>query len=154
MINDPVFGALEYDYIWFRNIDVLFFDKKNTISLMISGDDEGIFEKEQYEAYTSIMEKLSNLDGEILEFVFDYYRKERHQLGYDVEDNENYPLIERKEDLVDKVSIVGLIVPYSGTYEGREIGLTFDCTWDDENGIGVYLLDEKVFKVGYQDIVM
>ena len=35
---------------------------------------------------------------------------------------------------------------------GREIGITFKCTWDIENGVGVRLLNEKVVEVGYQDI--
>ncbi len=35
----------------------------------------------------------------------------------------------------------------------KEVGITFNCTWDIENGVGVRLLNEKVMEVGYQDII-
>ncbi|HDR4697011.1 DUF2004 domain-containing protein [Bacillus cereus] len=36
---------------------------------------------------------------------------------------------------------------------GYDVGITFNCTWDIENGVGVRLLNEKVMEVGYQDII-
>ena len=56
-INDLVFGEIEYEYIWSKNITIKFVDKENEISLMINGDEDGEFEEEQYIAYKSLMEK-------------------------------------------------------------------------------------------------
>lgn len=56
--------------------------------------------------------------------------------------------------MLQNITLTGIVIPYSGTYEGRESGLVFDCTWDVENGLGVYLVDEKVMEVGEQDILM
>lgn len=39
-------------------------------------------------------------------------------------------------------------------YEERDIGITFDCTWDIENGLGIRLLNERVTEVGYQDVAI
>ncbi|MBJ7968123.1 DUF2004 domain-containing protein, partial [Bacillus cereus] len=46
------------------------------------------------------------------------------------------------------------VVPYAGIFDGRDIGITFNCTWDTENGLGIRLLNEKVTEVGYQDVAI
>ena len=153
-INDSIFGELEYDYIWTRDIIIKFWGKDVKISLMINGDEDGVFEEEQYIAYTSLMKKWSVLQEEILEQIFNYYKAKIHELGYDIEKNEKYPVIKTIENLLQNINLVGMIIPYSGAYDGRECGLTFDCTWDNENGIGISLVDEKVIEVGYQDIAI
>ncbi|EEM91953.1 hypothetical protein bthur0013_67760 [Bacillus thuringiensis IBL 200] len=73
-------------------------------------------------------------------------------MGYDIGVRENYPLVETIDQILEMVSLDGIVVPYADIMEGREIGITFKCTWDRENGVGVRLLNEKVIKVGYQDI--
>lgn len=153
-ISDSIFGELEYDYIWSKDIIVGFLGKEVEISLMINGDEDGIFEEEQYIAYTSLMKKWSSLQEEISEEILNYYKAKRHELGYDIEYNERYPLIETIERLLQNINLVGIIIPYSGAYDGRECGLTFDCTWDEENGVGLRLNDEQVIEVGYQDIAI
>lgn len=153
-IIDSIFGELEYNYIWSRNIIIDFLGKERKISLMINGDDDGIFEEEQYIAYTSFMKEWESLQEQTLQQILNYYKEKRHELGYDVEENKKYPLIESVEQLLQHINLVGIVIPYSGAYDGRECGLTFDCTWDSENGIGVCFVNEKVIEVGYQDIVM
>ena len=34
---------------------------------------------------------------------------------------------------------MGIKVPYAEIYGGRSIGLSFDCSWDEENGLGIRL---------------
>ncbi|WP_397334098.1 DUF6985 domain-containing protein [Paenibacillus macerans] len=46
------------------------------------------------------------------------------------------------------------IVKYPELFEFYEIGLTFYCTWDVENGVGVRLMKGNVIEVGFQDVVM
>lgn len=153
-INNEIFGKLEYDYIWYKDIEIEFLGKKNKIVLMIDGDEDGEFEEEQYIAYKILMKKWNGLQDILLQEILNYYNVIRHELGYDIEINEEYPLIETIQELVKNIKLAGIVIPYSGAYDGRECGITFDCTWDDENGIGVCLVDEKVVEIGYQDIVM
>ncbi|MCY6354334.1 DUF2004 domain-containing protein [Clostridium sp. ZS2-4] len=153
-VNDSIFGELKYDYIWSKYTTIDFLGKETKITLMINGDEDGVFEEEQYIAYNSLMEKWSNLQETILEPILNYYKQKRHELGYDIEFNENYPLIETIEKLLENITLVGIVIPYSGAYDGGEIGVIFDCTWDDENGIGLCLVDEKVIEVGYQDVAI
>ncbi|PGW06765.1 DUF2004 domain-containing protein, partial [Bacillus cereus] len=56
--------------------------------------------------------------------------------------------------LLERIRLVGIYVPSARRFEGRYIGLTFDCTWDMENGVGIRLISEEVARVGYQDVAI
>lgn len=49
---------------------------------------------------------------------------------------------------------MGIIVSYKDIYDERDIGLTFECTWDIENGLALRLLDEQVNDVGWHDVTI
>ncbi|WP_432774818.1 DUF2004 domain-containing protein [Brevibacillus gelatini] len=153
-IIDPIFGCLEYNYSWFKDTAVLFFGKETEITLMIDGEADGKFDEEQYEAYQALMKRWEQLHESFLDPIFKYYQQKRHDLGYDIAQNENYPLVEKADQILEMITLEGIIVPYGDIEEGRDIGILFTCTWDQENGLGVRLLNEVVVEVGYQDIVM
>lgn len=153
-INDPIFGELEYDFVWSKDISINFMGHEVGIMLIVKGDEDGIFEEEQYIAYSSLMKSWEKLQQEFLESVLAYYKKERTELGYDIEVNEKYPLVKTTNEILDMISLDGIVVPYAGIFEGRDIGITFNCTWDTENGLGIRLLNEKVTKVGYQEVAI
>ena len=153
-INDPVFGEIEYDFVWSKDTTINFFGNEVEIALMVKGDETGQFDEEQYVAYTSLMQNWEHLQQSFLQPILDYYKQERHELGYDIEANENYPLVETTDQILEMISLDGIVVSYADVFEGRDIGLTFNCTWDIENGLGLSLLNEKVDEVGYQDVAI
>ncbi|MDA7027416.1 DUF2004 domain-containing protein [Bacillus sp. CLL-7-23] len=153
-INDKVFGELEYDFVWSKDTSINFFDHEVEIALMVKGDEDGKFDEEQYVAYTSLMQNWEDLQQNLLQSILDYYKQERQDLGYDIEVNENYPLVVSTNEILEMISLDGIVVPYAGIFNGRDIGITFNCTWDTENGLGIRLLNEKVTEVGYQDVAI
>lgn len=153
-INDAVFGELVFNYIWSKDMTINFFGKETNITLIVKGDEDGEFEKEQYEAYNSLMQNWEQLQQYFLQSILDYYKQRRHRLGYDIELNENYPLIETKEQLLERISLDGIVVSYAGSFEGRDMGILFNCTWDKENGLGLRLVNEEIIEVGYQDVAI
>ncbi|PEA80192.1 DUF2004 domain-containing protein [Bacillus pseudomycoides] len=154
IINDVVFGELEYTYGWVKYITIEFCGKEAEIALMVKCEEDGKFDEEQYTAYNSLVQNWEQLQQGFLQAILDYYKQERQELGYDIEFNENYPHIETTNQLLEMITLVGIVVPYGDIYEERDIGITFDCTWDTENGLGIRLLNEKVTEVGYQDIAI
>lgn len=153
-INDPIFGGLVYDYVWNRDTTIEFCGKEADIALMVDGDDDGEFSEKQYASYHSLIENWEHLQQNILQTILDYYQLKRFELGYDVSYNENYPLIETIDEVLQNIRLVGIYIPSARHFEGRYIGLTFDCKWDMENGVGIRLIDEEVTKVGYQDVAL
>lgn len=154
MINDSIFGKIEYDYIWFRRSKIKFFNNEVDIMLMIAGDDDGQFEDGQYESYQALINKWNEIQETFLEPILEYYKQKRKELGYDIELNKNYPEIKSTKELLNYITLVGIKVPYADIYGGRSIGITFDCSWDEENGLGLRLNNEEVIDVGYQDIAI
>ncbi|HDR8180949.1 TPA: DUF2004 domain-containing protein [Bacillus thuringiensis] len=154
-INDADFGELEfnnYDWIGYKNID--FFGNEVKVTLIVRGEDDGHFEKEQYTAYNFLIDRWLQLQQSILESILDYYKQKRYELGYDVEPNESYPLIETATQVLEKITLVGIFIPDNDLIDFLDIGLTFDCTWDMENGLGLCLMKGEVTEVGYQDVVL
>ncbi|MGG5769072.1 DUF6985 domain-containing protein [Bacillus wiedmannii] len=153
-INDAVFGELEYDFVWSKDTSINFLGNEVEIALIVKGDEDGKFDEEQYVTYTSLMQNWEQLQQSFLQSILDYYKQERQELGYDIEVNENYPLVETTNEILEMISLDGIVVPYAGIFDGRDIGITFNCTWDTENGLGIRLLNEKVTEVGYQDVAI
>jgi len=153
-VEDAVFGKIFYDGSWYRKFKINFFNKEINIELIIDGDEDAEFEVEQYEAYKALMDNWPEIHTRFLEPILKYYINERKGLGYDTNNNVNYPQIDTVEQLLEHIALLGIVVPYAGLYgEGRSIGISFDCTWDDENGVGLRLFNEQVVEVGGQDVV-
>ncbi len=60
-INDSVFGKLEYDFIWSKDITISFLGNEVKIALMVKGDESGRFDEEQYVAIYIAYAKLGTL---------------------------------------------------------------------------------------------
>lgn len=129
-INDPIFGELEYDYVWSKDTTINFLGKETEIALMIKGDKNGKFDEEQYTAYQSLMQNWEQLQQSFLQPILDYYQQNRHGLGYDIEFNKDYSLVETVDQLIGMITLDGIVVPYGDIYEERDIGMLFNCTWD------------------------
>ncbi|MBL3648457.1 DUF6985 domain-containing protein [Bacillus sp. RHFS10] len=153
-LNDKVFGELDYQYQWVGYRTINFLEKDTEITLLIGGEEDGEFDEGQYVAYNSLVDNWEQVQHNILRPILDYYKQKRQELGYDVSVNEDYPLIETIDQLIEHITLVGISVPYDFLREGRDIGLSFDCTWDEENGLGVRLINEEVEEVGYQDVAI
>ncbi|WP_342551853.1 DUF2004 domain-containing protein [Paenibacillus sp. FSL R7-0652] len=153
-MNDSVFGELEHDYVWTKDMTIQFFENENKISLIIEGDEDGIFDEGQYLAYQALMKNWNDLQQIFLQSLLEYYQQRRYELGYDIAFNENYPLVETTDQILEMIELDGIVVPYGDIRDGRDIGVLFNCSWDKENGVGLRLLDEEVIEVGYQDIVI
>jgi hypothetical protein len=154
VIEDKIFGKLEYDNIWNKDTTINFFGNETEIVLMIEGEEDGKFEDGQYEAYQALIQNWDELHKRFPKLILEYYEKRRRELGYAYEVNKDYPLVETEEQILEMITLVGITVSYAELYGGRSIGITFDCTWDTENGVGLRVNNEEVIEIGAQDITM
>ncbi|WP_340024262.1 DUF2004 domain-containing protein [Paenibacillus sp. FSL K6-1096] len=154
IIDDEIFGELNYEFGWTKDTTIEFFGKEYEISIMIDGEEDEEIDEEQYESYSSLMQHWGELQHSFIDAILKYYIQKRHELGYDVEVNESYPLITSTDQLLNYISLSGITIPFPDINEGRDIGITFDCTWDNENGLGLRVVNEQVLKVGYQDVAI
>ncbi len=99
-----------------RILALNFLGNEVEIALIVKGDEDGKFDEEQYVAYTSLMQNWEQLQQSFLQSILDYYKQERQELGYDIEVNENYPLVETTNEILEMISLDGIVVPYAGIF--------------------------------------
>lgn len=134
MLDNAIFGRIEYDYSWFKYSKINFWNKEVDIITIIAGDDTGEFEDGQYEAYQLFMKNWNKIQMYLLEPILEYYNKKREELGYNLEFNENYPEINTIEQLLQHITLVGIKIPYAEIYGGRSVGISFEITiYDNED---------------------
>lgn len=158
-IDHEVFGKVIYNgYSWEieEKIKVKLFNIEHIVLLTLEGEEEGSFDEGQIESYTNIKKNIEALLIKAEKELFNYYKEEVFE-EYHVPDDDFWkiavPYITKKDDLVDLITDFNNILIHSCRDIGeRSIGLLFECTWDEEHGLGVLFNNEKIINIGEQSI--
>lgn len=159
IINDIVFGELEYDeFYWVKKEkeSYNFFGNNFEVNITLNGKkNEAIKEiqRSTYMKYQSYKEKINIL---IEEAIYEYYKSEcrEYRLMFEEEADLLAPIITKKEELSNLVKLKGVIIEDSSNITDRQIIFLFNTTWDIEEGIGILLVNEKVRIIGGQSDVL
>lgn len=152
-MKDSVFGEINYTYGWEGETQLEFMGKEYDVYLNIEADGEEEPTDAQREEYTVFRSKWdAAMQRKTLEAILAYYNDLREELGYDVEENEDYPAVDSAEKLLEMIEPAMIEVPYDDIFEGRCVCLAFTCTWDGENGIGIRFINEEIDEIGYNDV--
>lgn len=144
-----------YDFTWCGGTSLCFFGNVYDVDLFVYAEEAESFSDIQYESYQKCMVCWNTIQEKTVNAILNYYQSQRFQLGYDEIDTPRFPEIHTAEEIWNHITCTGMIIPYTDIcelYGGRCVCLTFDCTWDEENGVGVRIVNEEVIEVGYQDI--
>lgn len=90
--------------------------------------------------------KQAEIKNSILNALLEYYPflKEVYR--------EEIPTIISKYDFQDLISLNSIHI-FNEEIDGYTyLGFSFDCSWDEEHGLGVKILKDKVIEVGHSDI--
>ena len=108
-----------------------------TITAQLQPDDEGEIHDSQKETLEMFLDNYPEYKQILLKSIFEYYQSCRDEWG-DVEpDDELFPEVKDMDKISEMISFRGLIVldeAYSGK---RAISLFYNCTWDEEEGMGI-----------------
>ena len=151
MINS-VFGELTYEFGWNGETTIDWYGEMINVDLVVSGEEDEEIDSLQCESYEKFKLAWSDIKDSILERVLSYYINLRNELGYGDDSNENYPAISDIDEIKNMITLDSIVVPLSGVYDGRSIALAFHCERDTENGLGIILVNEEIYDIGYQDI--
>ena len=153
VLKDQTFGELYYEYGWNGTAALNWLGETENISLAVSGEEEDGISDYQRESFTAFVNAWPSLQAEVLEQIYHYYLRLAEELGYGDGSHPDYPRLGQVSDINEHIHLDLISIFEEGIYEGRCVGLAFSCSWDDENGVGVLLVNEKVEEIGYQDIV-
>ena len=127
-------------------------DKEITAQLQPNDDGEiPDVEKETLELFLDNYTQYRHL---LLKPIFDYYQDCRDEWGNVEPDDELYPEVKDMNKMYEMVSLHGVIVYDEAYYGKRIISLFYDCTWDEEEGMGIRIAlsnnisEVEVVKIG------
>lgn len=149
---NSIFGELEYEYGWNGNTNLDWYGNNINVEVVIAGEEDEEIDETQCESYQEFIKNWEKIKEVLLDSILSYYVNLRDELGYSNDSNENYPEITNSIDLKEKITLDSIVIPLSGIYDGRSVALAFHCDWDEENGLGVVLVNEKISDIGYNDI--
>ena len=152
-MNHNIFGELEYEYEWNGSTSLDWYGDNISVDVVISGEEDEEIDERQCESYQAFIKNWEKIKEVLLDGILSYYADLRNELGFSDGSNVNYPEITSTSDLKEKIALDSIVVPLPEIYDGRSVALAFHCDWDEENGLGVVLVNEEISEIGYQDII-
>lgn len=150
-VNENLEILFKYDSAWFGKLDYDFGNiKSKTLDIQIDAYDINESLERAKKILKDFFENWSIIKTEIIEKIYEYYNEKRKQLGYDIELNEFYPNVNDKYEITNMIEIIGITIP-SDVYE---CGIVCNCTWEEEHGLGIRLVNNKVVEIGEQGIAL
>lgn len=61
---------------------------------------------------TLLMKNWNKLQQNFVQKLLEYYQQTRYELGYDIAFNENYPLVETTDQILEMIELDRIVVPY------------------------------------------
>lgn len=150
IINDPEFGSISYQGVWYGNSLVRFLGEAHDIQLIIETDDEsGSIVIGQRAAYALRADYISQLEN----VLYCYYLKIADDYRQQFSDGfQRMPILDNVLDLNQVVKLTGIILPMVTSQEEVVIGFFLECNWDPEHGLAVKFAGSDV-EVGSQDLL-
>lgn len=142
VVNNSIFGLMEYDFQWEKIEKVSIFKKEYNITIIAEAFPDEDISKEQEESYL----KFKKNEKSYIETI---ENKLKEYINENLEDLATYWVGARKiiniSDLAKVVEPKSILFQQDGT-----IVFLAECEWDIENGIAVKLYPEV--EVGPQDV--
>lgn len=157
-MRDALFGDIEYQSGWVGQCAWAFLGSVADTRLIIPCDEGADISAGQREAYAAFEQQKAEMCHSAEHAIFAYYRANlpelRARFGAQFAD-QWAPEIESANDLSRLVTPSELIIQESFEEPPeRVIGLMFACTWEPSLGLAVKFVDERLNRVGTQDIVL
>jgi len=142
VVNNSVFGLMEYDFQWEKTEKISILKKEYDITISAEAYSEENISKEQEESYLKFKENekfyIETIENKLKEYI-----------NENLEDLVTYWIGARK--IINISDLAKVVEPKSILFQqDGSILFLAECEWDIENGIAVKLYPEV--EVGPQDI--
>lgn len=153
-MNNKIFGNLTYDEDmgYYGSASLEF--RKNTIvvPLLVVTEEDMQIDVKQEQTYAKFLENQEKIFEDVISELFEYYKEIRAERGFDKKKNKFFPEVSDIDEFLSMIELSGVFIPESDAFDERALFLTFECTWDNENGVEVHIFDEQVAEMGQQQI--
>ena len=109
----------------------------------------------QIDAFCQLLPSNSSFFADLPEALLSYYHRARGESPYDTLTTAKlFPQIRNQKDLDCMVDLRGILVWYYDGDWSSFIGILAECTWEEEHGLGIKVVDGVPTEFGYQDLVI
>lgn len=154
-IIDKSFGELTFQSTWEREIDVIFFGKKDTVLLYAEGNDEKeTILDEQRKSFDIFSADQAAVLKQVEDAIYSHYSEINGDLRaqFGASADEFAPVIDKPSDLLELIELKIVIFPMVLEPGESAIGFIFDCKWDQEHGLGIKITDGEI-EIGEADLL-
>lgn len=150
MINDELFGNIEYDNLWLGKVNLKFWGEQKEYKIGFKGEKNGNFLESQRQAYKYLVEKTEQLEKQVEKALYNYYFEVVYKY---YSDTVELPLAPSMAEIKNMVKVETFVVQKFRPAD-RIISIVFKCIWDDDEGFGVRIVNEEIKTVGCQGDVL
>lgn len=147
------YDKFTYNGAWYAEENIEFDGRDCDVDIQIYGYDEEIIPESSKKALDYFCDNMNSYFEKIAEKVYEYYSERLLELGV-LMGTEGDHVFSTKEEILKSLKLVGVTVPDQDDYDEMAISLVFNCTWDEENGVGVCFVGQEIDEVGTQDIAL
>ena len=120
------------------------------ITAQLEPDDNGEIPDAEKKTLEFFLDNYSEYTQFLLEHIFEYYKECRDEWGATEPDDPKFPEVKDKNKMYEMASLRGLMV-LDEAYSGKQtITLFYDCTWDEEEGMGIKMVGFNIVNIGIQ----
>lgn len=155
IIEDNIFGKLNYNNDWIRDIDCSFF-KEQTIELSIRvNTKEEEIKASQKQAFQVFKQNQYIMVDSAKQAIFEYYCKniEEYRTCFTQEKVDSAPYITKIEELSNLLNFYAINIDFEDAGISR-LAFIFDATFEPELGIGVLFEGAKIIRVDVLDFII
>ncbi len=162
ILNHKIIGEVEWaangyseDYFCEREFEFLGSLRKFEVDFVTYG--EKVISKQQVNDYLYFMENSEKILKNVSQALLEYYLECYEEMALDERGFEEISSESELIPLLSKENDDGKTDIYPSIYikdERDYIGMGFNCKWDDDNGIGIQIVDGEVDEIGGLDIVL
>lgn len=157
-MKDKVFGVLNYDDSWVRDLSINFFSKEQKVELIVEGYEDEEISDYQRNSFNLFSSKTIEFVTTVEKAIFDHYVEvcSEYREKFGVERADDWaPVVFEICDMKRLVSLKEIYFPENMDDESNSMfGFLLSCSWEPELGLAVKILDGIVDEIGPQDIIL
>ena len=149
MKQDSIFGDLYFQVTWKGKYEYVLFQQACVVELSVEGNEDEEIAETQRQAFINFNESKGILTNQIENMIYDYYQSQCQEYRNMFEEQADIyaPIIHNKSEMAQLVKLQSIYLPL---VEDRVVILLLDTKWDEEEGIGIKIVNEKVDFLGTQ----
>lgn len=149
MKQDSIFGDLYFQVTWKGKYEYVLFQQACVVELSVEGNEDEEIAETQRQAFINFNESKGILTNQIENMIYDYYQSQCQEYRNMFEEQADIyaPIIHNKSEMAQLVKLQSIYLPLE---EDRVVILLLDTKWDEEEGIGIKIVNEKVDFLGTQ----